>query len=130
MDREQAKRFMVLWLSKRDQERNKKELEWKTLIWQQLERRRRVSVAVIFFSKRLERRYWMNKLQQQGVDNFDLTRTDNLGLQYFEDFELLNSHGFELWNSHDFELLSVDYALFGQCIPQNLKAGVRTHTSF
>ena len=47
-----------------------------------------------------------------------------------EDFELLNSHGFELWNSHDFELLSVDYALFGQCIPQNLKAGVRTHTSF
>ena len=83
MDREQAKRFMVLWLSKRDQERNKKELEWKTLIWQQLERRRRVSVAVIFFSKRLERRYWMNKLQQQWFDDMWRLRGNEIVSSFF-----------------------------------------------
>ena len=69
MDRERAKRFVVLWLSKRAQKRNTKELEWKTLIWQQLERRRRLSVAVIILSKRLEKRYWMNKLQQEWFDD-------------------------------------------------------------
>ena len=63
-----AKKFVLLWLSKRAQERVKNENEINTLILQQLERRRRIHVAMIIFSKKLERRYWVNRLRQKRSD--------------------------------------------------------------
>ena len=78
-----AKKFVLLWLSKRAQERVKNENEINTLILQQLERRRRIHVAMIIFSKKLERRYWMNRLRQNWFDDMWRLRGNEIVSSFF-----------------------------------------------
>jgi len=60
---------IAVWLNNRAKARSKEEDEFESLILEECERRRRVHLALICFSKRSERRYWMNLLRQNWFDD-------------------------------------------------------------